>query len=86
MNTIDFVGSCRGRFVGSQFEDDRNSLQLDSYSTIDASAGYRLYQSASVFLEAENILDANIEVAKTADGLVTRGAPASIRAGVELRF
>ena len=76
----------QGRFVGSQFEDDRNSLQLDSYSTIDASAGYRIYQSASVFLEAENILDSNIEVAKTADGLVTRGAPASIRAGVELRF
>ena len=74
----------QGRYVGSQFEDDLNTLALDSFFVLDLSLSREIRPGWEVFLGAENLLGETYEVGKTAEGLVTVGAPALARLGLRV--
>lgn len=75
----------QGRSVGSQFEDDLNTLPLGGFSVLDLSASREIRPGWEVFLGVENLLGETYEAGKTAEGLVTVGAPALARLGLRIR-
>lgn len=74
------------RYVGDQFEDDLNTLTLGSFAVVDLALRHELRPGVEIFFGIENLLDRTYEVGKTADGLVTTGAPLLAHGGVRLRF
>lgn len=59
----------------SQFEDDQNSRRLAPFTTVDLAVQYEFSAHATAALRVENLLDTQIESGKSADGLVSVGAP-----------
>jgi iron complex outermembrane receptor protein len=81
----------QGRFVGDQFEDDRNENELDSFFTVDLSLWRPIplpYAAASeAFVAVENLLDTTYAVGKDpATGVVSIGAPLLFHGGIRFRF
>jgi outer membrane cobalamin receptor len=74
------------RYVGDQFEDDLNTLRLGDYAVVDVSLARRIIANADLFFAVENLFDRTYEVGKTADGIVTIGAPTLVHGGVRVRF
>jgi catecholate siderophore receptor len=72
------------RFVGGQFEDDRNELLLGPFAVVDLSVGWRMGRSTEAFLAAENLFDERYAVGLTPTATV--GPPLLVRVGVRLRF
>jgi outer membrane receptor protein involved in Fe transport len=72
------------RFIGLQFDDDRNLFELDRSSTIDARAGWLATEKIELFAAVENVLDAEQDVGRTP--LRTLGLPRTTRAGLRLTF
>ena len=68
------------RFIGEQFDDDRNQFLLDESSMINARAGWRLRPSLELFAAIENALDEEQDVGRTP--LRTIGLPRTARVGV----
>ena len=64
------------------FDDDLNTLPLGRFGVIDLSVGRSLTRSLFVFAAAENLFDAQYDVARTP--LRSVGWPRSIRAGVRV--
>jgi outer membrane receptor protein involved in Fe transport len=65
----------QGRYNSQQFEDDQNAIVLAPFFTVDAAIFYEFSDKISAGLKMENLLDADIETGKSADGLVSTGAP-----------
>jgi len=76
----------QGRYVGSQFEDDENSLRLAGFFVVDVTLWRPIGRRAELFLAVENLLDRTIEAGKTTDGVVTVGTPRLVHGGFRLRF
>lgn len=74
------------RYESKRFEDDLNSRELDAATTLDARAEYRLSHRATAYLAADNLLDAEVEVGETADGVESLGPPRTLRLGLTLRY
>jgi outer membrane receptor protein involved in Fe transport len=74
------------RFVGSQFEDDLNTLPLGRYTVVDVHVSRAVTRWATVFLGIENLTDEEYAVARTSDGVVSIGTPRFVRGGVRLTF
>jgi outer membrane receptor protein involved in Fe transport len=74
----------QARWTGAAWEDDRNQLALDPALQVDLFASRRLAGGLEVFAAAENLLDAEVVVARTP--VPNLGAPRLVRAGVRLRF
>lgn len=72
--------------TSAQFEDDLNVRRLPSAVTLDASAGAPLGKHWSVRIAAENLLNARIETGRTAEGLVSIGAPRTWSVGLKAQF
>jgi outer membrane receptor protein involved in Fe transport len=75
------------RTVGSQFEDDENTLALAGATTVDIRVSGRAGSGRSGaawewFAAGENIADAAVEAGRSADGLVSYDAPRRLRAGL----
>ena len=68
-------GTAQVRYIGQQFEDDLNTLELAPFTTVDVSLGYRFSEHASAIIRVENLFDTEAEVGKTASGLTSIGAP-----------
>jgi len=85
-----FNVSFQGRYVGGQFEDDLNSLKLGDFFVVDLMLWRQVTipktSAAEVFLAVENLFDKTYEVGKTADGIVTVGAPLLVHGGIRVRF
>jgi outer membrane receptor protein involved in Fe transport len=73
-----------GRFVGNQFDDDRNVLVLQRYFQLDARASRTLGESSSVFLSFENLTNTEIQVQRTPVTFI--GTPFAVRAGIHFRL
>ena len=73
------------RWIGNQFEDDRNDLVLGDYAVVDLSFA-RTFGPAELFIAFENALDRTYQVGKTGDGLTTIGAPLLVHGGVRATF
>jgi outer membrane receptor protein involved in Fe transport len=82
--------SVQSRYVGSQFEDDLNTLRLDDFFVLDLYLSRPIpiprTTAAEVFFAVENLFDTTYEVGKTADGIVTIGAPLLVHGGLRVRF
>jgi outer membrane receptor protein involved in Fe transport len=63
------------RYCDRQFEDDQNSRVLAPFTTFDVAVTYQFSQRGSAAIRIENLFDTQIETGKSADGLVSIGAP-----------
>jgi outer membrane receptor protein involved in Fe transport len=63
------------RYCDRQFEDDQNSRVLAPFTTFDVAVMYQFSQRGSAAIRIENLFDTQIETGKSADGLVSIGAP-----------
>lgn len=70
------------RWLGRAFEDDRNTLELPAYATLDLFASRPIAGGLELFAAIENALDRSYLVGRA--GVDTVGAPRAARAG--LRF
>jgi outer membrane receptor protein involved in Fe transport len=68
------------RFIGSQFDDDRNQFLLDGSGMVNARAGWRIRRSLELFAALENALDQEQDVGRTP--LRTIGLPRTARVGI----
>lgn len=73
-----------GRWVGRRFEDDINSLELDSFFVLDALVTRDVRRDLRLFAGIENLFDNEYETSRAASGLVRTGGPRMIRAGVRV--
>jgi len=76
----------QGRFVGGQFEDDLNSLELDHFFVVDLLLSRQIMAGVEAFFGVENLFNKTYEVGKTADGIVTIGAPVLVHGGIQVSF
>jgi outer membrane receptor protein involved in Fe transport len=79
-------GTAQLRYVGEQFEDDLNTLELAPFTTVDLSLGYRFSERASAIVRVENLFDTEAETGKTASGLISIGPPRLVSLTVGLTF
>jgi outer membrane receptor protein involved in Fe transport len=73
----------QARWSSAAWEDDRNQLELGPGLQIDLFASRRIGKGLEAFAAAENVLDAEIVVARTP--VPSLGAPRLLRAGVRVR-
>ncbi|MFN3515054.1 MAG: TonB-dependent receptor [Phenylobacterium sp.] len=73
------------RFEGERFEDDLNTRRLAASVGVDARAAWRVARDVDLYLAAENLTDARIEVGETGDGVESFAAPRTLRLGVSIR-
>ncbi len=81
----------QGRFVGDQFEDDRNDSELNSFFVVDLSLWRPIplpYVVASeIFVAVENLFNTTYAVGKDpVTGVVSTGTPFLFHGGVRFRF
>src|SRR5690606_6675947 len=72
------------RWESRRFDDDLNSRVLDAAATVDLRADWALTPSATLWLAADNLFDAEVEVSETGDGVAGFGPPRTLRLGVRL--
>lgn len=72
----------RARYESRRFDDDLNSRVLEAALTIDARADWRVRGGVTLYATADNLLDEDIEVSETGDGIAGFGPPRTLRAGV----
>ncbi len=74
------------RYGGEQFEDDLNTLVLGSYVVWDASLSCRVREDLTVSLVIQNLFDREVETGRSADGIVSVGAPRWFGVKVQWEF
>ena len=74
-----------GRYESRRFDDDLNTLPLRASLSVDLRADYALTPQLGLFIAADNVFDAAIRTAETADGIYSYDAPRLVRVGVRLR-
>ncbi len=74
----------QGRSSGSVFDDDQNTLTLDSYFKMDAFISRRLNSYVDLYVAGENLLNQHYMIARTP--IVTLGSPLVARAGLQLHL
>ncbi len=72
------------RYEGSRFEDDLNSRKLSPALSLDGRMDWNLGAGRSLYLAAENLTDAAIEVGETGDGIESFAAPRRVMLGLTL--
>ncbi|MBA2301314.1 MAG: TonB-dependent receptor [Acidobacteria bacterium] len=72
------------RYIGRQFDDDRNQFALDRSALADARAGLMVTRRIELFGAVENVLDDEQDVGRTP--LRTIGLPRTSRVGLRLVF
>ena len=80
-----------GRFVGNQFEDDRNQIVLKSFFVANVNLWrpmpLQLMAAGEIFLGVENLFNSTYAVGKDpVTGLVTTGTPRLVHGGIRFRF
>lgn len=69
---------------GKRFEDDLNSRVLDPAYRLDARLDWRVRPLVTAYVAADNLLDADIQASRTADGVAGHAAPRIVRVGLRL--
>jgi outer membrane receptor protein involved in Fe transport len=68
------------RFIGQQFDDDRNQFSLDPSNMVNARIGWRPRMNIEIFAALENAFDEEQDVGRTP--IRTIGLPRTVRAGI----
>lgn len=74
------------RYAGAQFDDDQNSRQLDGIFTLNAGAAFDVSDNVRLTANMENLFDAKVVSAITADGLETLAQRRFVRIGISADF
>jgi outer membrane receptor protein involved in Fe transport len=82
----DWDMNIEGRYAGGQYDDDLNNRRLDAIFTINAGARYQLSERFTLTAQAENLFDAKVVSAVTADGLETLAQRRFWRVGLDASF
>jgi len=69
---------------GKRFEDDLNSRVLDPAWRLDARLDWRVKPLVTLYLAGDNLLDADIQTSRTADGVAGYAAPRVVRVGLRV--
>jgi outer membrane receptor protein involved in Fe transport len=69
---------------GKRFEDDLNSRVLDPAYRLDARLDWRVRPLVTMYLAGDNLLDADIQTSRTADGVAGYAAPRVVRVGLRV--
>ncbi len=72
--------SLTGRATGQAFDDDRNTLPLASYRSVDLWVAQRLAHGVELFVAGENVRNARVEVSRTP--VTALGSPRLLRFGL----
>jgi len=79
-----FSGTASFRYLGAQYDDDRNDFELRDGALVDARAGWRPARRLELFAAIENAFDEEIDTGRTP--IRTVGSPRLWRAGVTVRY
>ena len=71
-------------YEGKRFEDDLNSRVLDPAYRLDARLDWRVRPLVTAYVAGDNLLDANIQTSRTADGVAGYSAPRVVRVGLRV--
>jgi hypothetical protein len=71
-------------YEGKRFEDDLNSRVLAPAYRLDARLDWRVRPLVTAYVAGDNLLDANIQTSRTADGVAGYAAPRIVRVGVRV--
>ena len=69
---------------GKRFEDDLNSRVLDPAYRLDARLDWRVKPLVTLYVAGDNLLDAEIQTSRTADGVAGYAAPRVVRVGLRV--
>ena len=72
------------RWESRRFEDDLNSRVLEAAATLDLRADWALTPATAVWLAADNLFDADVEVSETGTGVAGFGPPRTVSLGVRV--
>ena len=78
--------SLRGRHESRRFDDDLNSRRLGAATTVDARLDWQLKDGVGLYVAADNLFDAGVEVSETADGVAGYGPPQTVRVGASIHW
>jgi outer membrane receptor protein involved in Fe transport len=76
--------SVQGRFVGTQYDDDQNTLPLDRFYAMDLMVGRAITHGMQAFAAVENLTNERYQVARTP--VVNVGPPLLYRIGLRYDF
>jgi outer membrane cobalamin receptor len=74
------------RYVGARYDDDMNSLHLESFFVSDARLARRITAKSSIFVAVENLFDREYPATRAASGIVRLGSPRLAEAGLRYRW
>jgi outer membrane receptor protein involved in Fe transport len=77
-----FTAAVEGRYIGSRFDDDVNSVELDEFYLLGLRFNRELGRGVTAHVKIDNLLDEEFEVARTRAGLADMGAPRWVTAGL----
>jgi len=80
------AGLATGRWVGDQYEDDLNTLQLGSYFVMDLFLSRSFGKWFEAYLAIDNLFDKTYTTGRTSEGVISIGEPRLIRGGVRVHF
>ncbi len=78
--------AARARYESKRFDDDLNSRVLGAAVTMDVRADWRFNDTASLWLAADNLFDADVQVSETGTGVKGLAPPRTLRIGVRLNY
>lgn len=78
--------AARARYESKRFDDDLNSRVLDAAVTADVRADWRVNDTASLWLAADNLFDADVQVSETGTGVKGLAPPRTVSIGVRLDY
>ena len=79
---LDIIAVGEYRSTGTQYDDDRNLLRLDTTSILDGSVSVPITSRARLIGAVENILDSSYDVRATPVTMI--GAPRTVRIGIRV--
>jgi len=74
------------RFVGRRFDDDLNTLPLESFYVTDARVSRQITSKATLFASVENVFNREYPISRAASGFVRVGGPRLFEGGVQYRW
>ncbi len=75
-------GKLQVRYLGTQFENDLNTLKLEDFAVVDLYLTKVLGAQWEVFIQAENLLNTTYMVGRSGRGLISIGMPRRVYGGV----
>lgn len=81
-SNAEWLIGAQGRFVGKQFDDDQNTLPLESFFTLDAEASRAVSERVRLFVAFQNLTGSRYQISSTP--VFTVGPPVLVRVGARL--